>query len=313
MKEKEELKAVVSEDTSEENKAETVGETDALTAPDHDSAANSTETSEAEQKPAEKKKKKSPLIQIPVLISLVIVVLTVVGYAVGYYVYSAYYLNLLEDIVWKDTKDGIDYYIEFSEDHLMKISWASYEETFSYTDIPEEGDNVIEVATPDGNIKLQYYMSGSRKLKNQKLTLTEFYSREDLYDCDEVESITSALELPTQVQLDSKLTGVWEKRFSDNYFIRLHINKDGTLKEEITYLYDVNSTFIQATNQTYTTANGYVHSTTANIVNDPQTGKPKIEYVLDQEPYEFDGNQLVFRKQQYTRVKETATPDETDK
>ena len=303
MKNIDELKDLTPEEKPEEISADDA-ETPQTTESDiTDSTPDSEESSESEKAPSVKKK--GPFIQIPVLISLAIVLLS----AIGYFVYSAYFLHLPQEIIWKEEKDGITHYYEFSDDNIFTDTWAMYEMTLSYEELNEGGKDVIRIYFPDGVKDYEWSMTGSRLKKNQTLTLSDTDGNPYIH-CEQVEAKTSEIDLPSEVQLDSQLTGEWECYFDNGQHDRLIFHPDGLMQEVIdSKIYD--GRIYQLTfNLTYTTSNGYVFFTYAPEVDDDATGEKKIEYINDNTAYQIEKGYLIIFRNVYSRVASPATPDE---
>lgn len=273
-------------------------------------AAADTPTAEEAVADAPKKRKKH-LIQTPVWIALGIVLLA----GIGYFVYSAFFLHLPQNIIWSETTDDITYYYEFSDNNMFTIRYASYEESVSCEELTEGNKNVMRLYYPDGTFDYQYSITGSRILKNQKMVLTN-RDNVDVIHCDEVQSRTSVLELPTQVNTDSKLLGEWEFVYTPTISYHLWFNADGSMRYEIRYQYqdqtnpEITRTYTDARNLTYTIADGNINYTIATVAEDEKTEKPKIKYDVVPESYTIDGDTLEFLKAQFTRVNNDATQDE---
>ena len=283
--EKEELNVVTSEEESEEivTEAEPVDE---------------------KREPEKKKKKKGPFIQVSVLISLGIVVLALVGY----YVYSNYFLHLPQGIIWEQEKDGVIHYYEFTDDNMFSETWSTKEVHVSYEELTEGGTDIIRLYYPDGYEDYQLSMTGSRLKKNQTLTLTDAEG-EVFIDCREVEEKKSDLVLPTEVQLDPKLTGDWECQFINGVTERLSFNSSGLLQDSATYRYD-GHTYIKTLNMTYTVLNDSVFYTLVKETEDADTGKKKFESINDNTEYLIENDYLLIFGNVYKRVSEPATPSE---
>lgn len=262
---------------------------------------------EAKDETPAKKKKRRSYIQIPVLISLGIVVAALIGY----FVYQAFFLHLPQGIIWTEDRDGITYYYEFTDDNMFKIVYASYEEAVSYQEVTEGGEDVIRLHYPDGTVDLTCYMSGARIRKDQKITLTTDKGN-DVIDAVQTDCITPALELPAEVHTDSKLIGSWEFVPYNGLIYRMTFTEDGSMRFEIITEYD-DYRYVQANNVTYTVSDGVVSYTFASLTEDEETGKQKVNYDVISSEYLVEGEHMIFKNfsdMVFTRVKTDATPDE---
>lgn len=309
----------VTEEVQNAEPAEPAAESESAGEPDGAEDGSLTEEPEtdAESQKQEKKKKKPFFLQVPVIISLVLVLLTVVGYFVGKAVYNAYFLHLPQGIIWEETNDGITRYYEFDDEtKLFTMTYASIEESVTYDDVAYGDDDYILLYYPEGTVELKYTITGARCKKDQELTFTNS-SDVDIIKCKETDSKTVALELPTEVKVDDKLLGEWKYEYSPEISVYLWVNADGSMRRETTYHFDSIDTegqtkactYIFAVNYTYTISDGNINYTIAEIEEDEETGKQKIKYEVANEPYDLKGDQLVFLKMPFVRVN-ASTPDE---
>ena len=278
----EEIAEADTENESEE--AAEASETDGETA---DAAI--TEASDDEQ-PAAKKK---GVLQIPVIISLCIVVAALLGY----FVFTGFFLREPEGVTWSDEIDGATYYYEFKNDGTFDAYVGSVEIHSTYQKSKAEDGNTITVGSTIGNFysgaAATYEITGSRLLGNQ--TLNCKYNDEYQFTVSQASRKENVLELPKDFTPDEELLGSWLFKYMGYDIYKVTFNNDGSMALE----------FLQdgiKYNGTYTLQDGVVNFTyyVAESYATP------LEYSIDGDTLNFMG---------YTFVREgseaaEATPDQ---
>ena len=244
----------------------------------------------AEADEAGGKKKKRPFIQIPVIISLIIVVAALLGY----FGYTAFFLREPQGVTWFKDYDGVTYYFEFKDDGVFKSYVGSVELTGTYEKQSDENGEYLVVSADAGDFyagqKASYSITGSRILGNQELkidygegkeaTFTQSKGREEL------------LELPVDFVADEKLVGSWSFKYYGYEYCVVTFSENGSMKID----YTMNGV---AYNGTYTLENG-------NVVFTYYVG----ESIAQPIEYTVNGDVLTFMDMQFTRVGSDATVDE---
>ena len=235
-------------------------------------------------------KKKGPFIQIPVIISLVIVILALLGY----FTFTSFFLREPEGISWSKDYDGITYYFEFKDDGVFKSYVGSVELTGTYEKSSDEEGNYLTVSADAGdfyaNEKAAYEITGSRILGDQvlKISYGEGYEAE----FTQSKGFESPLELPEGFAPDEQLTGSWCFSYYGYEYCVVTFNADGSMKID----YPLNGV---AYNGTYTIENGSVNFTY-------YVGESIVQPI----EYKVDGDVLTFMGMQFVRDGSNATVDE---
>ena len=263
-------------------------------------AAEDVSPAETSEEPAEqKKKKKAPFIQIPVIISIGIVLVALIGY----FVYSSFFMHKIEGIIWSLEEGDMTYYLEFSEDGICKLTYGAVEETCHYENSNVSGENAVCLAYDFmylyAGYDVKYEITGSRILGNQEITFS--YGEDTLeFTMKEVKEKVKPLELPTDFKADEGLLGEWSNSHTDGIEEYLRFNDDGSMENGLI----VGS----AEDKSYHTLNYYgTYTVTDGTIN--------FTYYIDHSDvvlidYKLDGDHLTFNNYEFVRVKNDATPDE---
>ena len=128
---------------------------------------------EIAEEAAEQPKKKKRLIQIPVIISLCLVVAVLLSY----FVFTAFFLREPEGVTWTTEFEGVPYYFEFDRDGVFKGYVGSVEIESTYAKAKnEDNQNTLTVNTTVCNFysgyPATYTVTGSRILGNQTLNFS---------------------------------------------------------------------------------------------------------------------------------------------
>ena len=235
------------------------------------------------------KKKKPFILQTPVIISIGIVLLALIGY----FVYSAFFLHTPQNALWMVEQDGVTYYFEFLDDGTFVSTRGTIVECIPYVTSSDGDKDTITFQYPDAESQLNYTITGAPISRDQTMTL---FNDDGTYTMTltQVTEKISPLELPTEFTPDEALLGEWELSFNGTV-ISVTFNADGSM----TYMTS-NSIYhySQAYNGTYTLDNGQVSFTYC-------ASEPVTELL----EYQVDGDDLTFLNMPFTRVV-PATPDE---
>lgn len=302
--------AAETDDTAEDKNSEAVAEVSEGDEDDAQEAEADSQTTEADdtsvggtaEGPApEKAKKKKPFIlQTPVIISLGIVLLALIGYLV----YSLFFLHIPQGVIWTadyENDDGttVTYYFEFDEDGTFKTTVGSIELLGCYKEYSnEDGKSMAfyyNICDFIAGYEAKYTITGSRVLHNQEITFTygdDVFS----FTLHEATDKSSPLELPTEFTPDEDLLGEWYFSYYgvDNY---LTFNDDGTMQMK----------FISGTGENmYTEIDNGTYTIDGSSINFTcYVAQPSVRLY----DYEVNGDKLTYAGMTFDRVTE-ATPDE---
>ena len=203
---------------------------------------------EDEEPANEKPKKKGPYIQVPVIISLCLVVVSLVAF----FSYKYIFMAEPEGVIWgwHSEDDGIDYYYEFKDDDAFKAYFGSFEVTASYAKFKDDPAEKMMVVS-DPAMKMQYigcFMLGEEiHYSITGVRLGDGQEMEIKYPTDETaENILlkqsgkweCPIELPEDFSEDEALTGEWINVYSsDNAKQTLEFNDDGSMTLAETYTF----------------------------------------------------------------------------
>ena len=237
-------------------------------------------------------KKKGPFIQIPVIISICIVLLALIGY----FVFTSFFLRVPQGVTWSKDYDGTTYYFEFRDNNVFKAYVGSVELTSAYQNRDYEGENYLIVSADAGdfysNQAAKYTITGSRILNNQELTISYDESDENTFTFTQTAGRENPLTLPEGFEPDEDLLGSWSFSYYGYEYCIVTFNADGSMKID----YTQNGVTY---NGTYTIQDGSVNFT--YYVQD---------YIAQPIEYKVEGNKLIFMEMEFTRVTDEATPDE---
>ena len=187
----------------------------------------------------EPEKKKKPLLQVPVIISICLVAASLLAFLAYRFVFIAE----PEGVIWKwhSDSDEMDYYFEFQDNNTFKAYFGSFEITANYTkEKNDNGENTLMISDSSMSVekigcftmgeKMKYDISGLRIGGNQEMT----FSSDDDIVMKQSDKWVNPLELPEDFKEDEDLTGEWVNVFSsDNAKQTLLFNDDGSHIEVI--------------------------------------------------------------------------------
>ena len=266
----------------------------------------------ASDKKPQKAKKKFKL-QVPVIISIAIVLATILGY----FTFIAFFLREPEggvfgrNFLWTNEVDGITYYYEFKDDGTVTIYSGSIEIETRYQKNKDSDGNHLAFNFTGGSAEAYYKsglatynITGSRILGNQKLVGSYEAEEEEEFTLTQTNKRPEPLDLPDEFTADEELTGSWVCEYYDfnygtNVNNKITFNDDGSMK--ITVVYDGYSTTVTY-NGIYTLEDDTVNFTF---------------YVADNEdaqiPYAVKGDNLILNKNTvYTREGSDASQSTAD-
>lgn len=240
---------------------------------------------------AEQPKKKKRLIQIPVIISLCLVVAVLLSY----FVFTAFFLREPEGVTWTTEFEGVPYYFEFDRDGVFKGYVGSVEIESTYAKAKnEDNQNTLTVNTTVCNFysgyPATYTVTGSRILGNQTLNFS--YGEGYDYTLTQSKREKVKIELPKDFTPDEKLLGEWVFQYYGYEIYRVNFKDDGSIvlkfvQDGITY------------NGTYTVEDGKINFT--YYVSDA------VAAPLD---YSIEGETLNFMGAAFVRPDKVATADQ---
>ena len=249
--------------------------------------------SEASAEPAAQPKKKRPFIQIPVIISLCIVLLAVIGY----FVFTMFFLREPEGVIWMTKYDDVPYYFEFRDDNVFKSYVGSVELTGTYEKVKKDDTSYLVVNADAGDFmngqSATYEITGSRVLCNQVLSCS--YGEGSTFSFNQVAKRDDPLALPEEFTADEALLGDWVFSFYGYEYCVVTFNDNGSMminypQNGVTY------------NGTYSIEDGKVNFT--YYVTD---------YLVEQIEYTINGDNLTFMQMQFVRKgSDAATPDQAN-
>lgn len=239
---------------------------------------------------AEQTAKKKPWLQVPVIISFILVALSLIGY----FTYTSFFLREPEGVLWSADYDGATYYFEFDNSNTFKAYVGSVEITSTFEKTKSEGVNQLtvnaDVADFYAGIASSYEITGSRILHNQVMTIS--YGEDYQFTFTQAGKREDVLELPEEFTPNEELLGTWEFTYYGYPIYHVTFNDDGSMKLEfvqdgITY------------NGIYTVEDGIINFT--HYVADS---------VVSPLEYEIKGDSLTFLGVEFHRYTGEATPDQ---
>ncbi|MBR1533856.1 MAG: hypothetical protein IJ639_05805 [Ruminococcus sp.] len=268
-----------------------------------------------EEAVTETTRKKKPYIQIPVIISLCLVVASLLAFFAFKYIFIAE----PEGVVWKwhSDSDDIDYYFEFTDDNDFKAYFGSFEVTAAYDkDKSDSSINKLIISDPSMSMQgigcftfgeeLSYTISGYRIAGDQELTISfpSDPTKEDIV-LTQSDKWECPIELPDDFTEDEELTGEWINVFSsDNAKQTFEFNDDGSMTLAETYTFSGGQRAEIRRYCSYT-----VEKNEANEINITWIGKEPVvhhtEYVIKDGILYLDGSYF------YRADNNPATPDES--
>ena len=262
---------------------ESVGETPDLTALNY---AGTT----GEIAAAPEKKKKKHFIQLPVIISLCLVLLALIGY----FTYTLFLLREPEGVLWSTDYDGVTYYYEFREDGIFKTYVGSVELTGTFEKAVESSEHYMTVSVDSGDFyggqQAKYEITGSRVLNNQEMHVT--YEDGKDFTLTQAKEKIGPLELPSDFTPDEALVDTWKFSYLGYEYCTVIFNEDGSMsisypQNGVTY------------NGTYTIEDGNVNFT--YYIN---------ENIVQPLAYSIDNDTLTFMDMPFVRASSLATANE---
>ena len=288
----------VKEETEKDEAAEKIAETPEETAEQDDlkdvskpemHETEDTEETESEKMPENtKKKKKKGLFQVPVLISLFIVL----GALLGYFIFVSFFMHTPQGLWTIQDDDGNTYYYEFDDDGTCVMTIGTIDNIGAYYQTyTETGDAVLYINQYYGMLagNYTYSIKGSRLLCNQVMSLDyNGYT----YELTQIKNKEELLTKPEGFIPNEELLGEWEyviPEYGVSYTFTF--NDDGTM------IYNQADTIIY--NAVYTVDDEYVH----------------MVFFTDSEqtvdlPYSFEGDTLNLMELECHRVGAPATNDQ---
>ena len=191
-----------------------------------------TETPESAETVAveEQPKKKKGFLQIPVIISICIVVAALLGY----FIFTAFFLKEPEGVTWMTEMDGTPYYFEFKNDGVFSAYVGSVEINSTYQKAKTEDGNTLTVGANVGyfygNAPATYTITGSRILGNQKLSCS--YGEEYSFELSQGKREKAPLDLPKDFTPDKDLLGTWVFKYYGYDIFKVTFNDDGSMALE---------------------------------------------------------------------------------
>ena len=184
----------------------------------------------AEEAAEEQKKKKKGGLQVPVIISLCIVVAALLGY----FVFTSFFLREPEGVTWSNEIEGATYYYEFKNDGTFNAYVGSIEINNSYQKSKGEDGNTITVNTNIGNFygssPATYSISGSRILGNQTMDCS--YGEGYDFTLNQASRQEVKLELPEDFTPDEALLGTWVFKYMGYDIYKVTFEDNGGMKLE---------------------------------------------------------------------------------
>ena len=214
-----------------------------ITEADTTESVSSTEYAAADTK----KKKKRPFIQVPVIISMCLVVFSLLAF----FAYKIIWITEPEGTiwVWSSETDNINWYFEFKDNNVFKAYVGSFEITANYSKDKSEGNPATLMVSSDmpytqsigciffGN-DIHYTVKGSRLFGNQEMIITYPADPEGQeFVLTQVKELEPDLELPEDFTGDDALTGEWVNVYSSDQMKQTIVfNSDGSM--ELSEIYD---------------------------------------------------------------------------
>lgn len=180
----------------------------------------------ADDKPAKKKR----MLQIPVIISLCIVVAALLGY----FVFTAFFLKEPEGVTWLSEIEETPYYFEFNNDGTYKAYVGSVEINGTFQKSKSDEGDTLTVGSNIGNfyasVPATYTISGSRLLGNQTLDCS--YGEGYDFTLTQAKREKVDLDLPEDFTPDENLIGSWVFKYYGYDIFRVTFNEDGSMSLE---------------------------------------------------------------------------------
>lgn len=212
------------EDTAEEAE-DTATDEEKLVA-EYSEETESDETDVVEEQPAKKKR----FLQIPVIISVCIVAAALLGY----FIFTAFFLQEPEGVTWSTEVDGTPYYFEFENDGTVHVYFGTIEMTSTYQKTKSDDGNTITTGANIGyfygGAPATYTISGSRILGNQ--TLECVYSEDYQFTLYQDTRVETKLDVPEDFTPDEELLGSWSFSYFGYDLMKTTFNADGTMTLE---------------------------------------------------------------------------------
>lgn len=249
-----------------------------------------------EEKP---KKKKSTYLQIPVIISICLVIASLLGY----FTYKSVLIKEPEGVIWEwVSDDDTVWYYEFKEDNIVKIYSASYEITSDYIKDKDSGKtNKLSLPFPTQlqlgcfvlDEEIDYSVSGIRIAGDQRMTISYSISGEDHeYELSQVSERENVLDLPEDFSADEDLLGEWTNYASSNGVqYTLAFYDDGSCKLNTIYDFDDGTHTEICRNNIYTVDSGELHIT--YMTDD--TNVESYQYSVKDDILYLDGTPIYYR------------------
>lgn len=219
-----------------------------VTAPLSEKEENHATSRWIEEDKVDAPKKKRPFIQMPVIISLCLVVLSLLAF----FAYKIFWIAEPEGVtwVWSSETDDVNWYYEFKDDNVFKAYVGSFEITANYT--KDKSDDAVSKLTVSADVpyaqslgciffgnEINYNITGSRLAGSQEMTITYPDDPEGQeFVLTQTKEREPDLELPDDFKENTELTGEWVNIYStDDAKQTIVFNDDGsmTLAESYTF------------------------------------------------------------------------------
>lgn len=237
-------------------------------------AARWIEEDQPEEPAKSLKKKKGPFIQIPVIISLCLVVVSLLAF----FAYKIFWIAEPEGVtwVWSSDTDNVNWYFEFKDDNVFKAHIGSFEVTSNY--VKDKSDDSVSKMTVSADVpfirsqslgciffgaEMQYKVTGSRIGGNQEMTITYTDDPEQQeFVLKQTNEKEPPLELPDEFTEDKDLTGEWINIYStEDAKQTMTFNDDGSMVLNEVYTFQNGNLTEIRRNCTYTVSDSEINIT----------------------------------------------------
>ncbi|MBQ7218367.1 MAG: hypothetical protein IJS27_02585 [Ruminococcus sp.] len=261
----------------------------------------------------EKPKKKGPFIQVPVIISLCLVVVSLLAF----FAYKIFWIAEPEGVtwVWSSETDNVKWYFEFKDDNIFKAHIGSFEVTSNY--VKDKSDDSVSKMTVSADVpfirsqslgciffgaEMKYNVTGSRIAGNQEMTITYTDDPEQQeFVLTQTNEKEEPLELPDDFTEDKDLTGEWINIYStDDAKQTMTFNDDGSMVLSEVYTFSNGNLTEIRRNCTYTIFD--------NEINITWRAEDTVVHSAD---YVIKDGMLTLDGATYYRADSAATPDQS--
>lgn len=261
----------------------------------------------------EKPKEKGPFIQVPVIISLCLVVVSLLAF----FAYKIFWIAEPEGVtwVWSSETDNVKWYFEFKDDNVFKAHIGSFEVTSNY--VKDKSDDSVSKMTVSADVpfirsqslgciffgaEMKYNVTGSRIAGNQEMTITYTDDPEQQeFVLTQTNEKEEPLELPDDFTEDKDLTGEWINIYStDDAKQTMTFNDDGSMVLSEVYTFSNGNLTEIRRNCTYTISD--------NEINITWRAEDTVVHSAD---YVIKDGMLTLDGATYYRADSAATPDQS--